>query len=225
MAIRAFDQFSIWSAPMAIQHLYAPYASASPAIPQQPFAVDPDAENWILNESDHPNKLAPGNNGFDDGPDWLAYVLNAVGGSAYWQNTAVVVTWDDWGGFYDNYSPTPWPFHATPNPYGTPTGNPQDPNEWGFRVPLIVISPYVKSRGYISSARISQGAILNFIETVSSLPLNALGGDDLTNQSNDLTDMLNLSATPLPWISLPSHFTPLNNQMCPTPTPSPTPTP
>jgi phospholipase C len=176
MAIRAFDQFSIWSAPMAIQHLYAPYASASPAIPQQPFAVDPDAENWILNESDHPNKLAPGNNGFDDGPDWLAYVLNAVGGSAYWQNTAVVVTWDDWGGFYDNYSPTPWPFHATPNPYGTPTGNPQDPNEWGFRVPLIVISPYVKSRGYISSARISQGAILNFIETVFSLPLKRAGG-------------------------------------------------
>jgi hypothetical protein len=124
----AKDTTSIWSAPMAVMHLYQDYsADPNPAKTGQPFAVDSDAENFVLNvtssiaptpnprrpfaeltfitpcvgESDHPNTAAPGHESFDDGPDWLAYVLNAVGRSPYWESTAVIVTWDDWGGFYD----------------------------------------------------------------------------------------------------------------------------
>ncbi|MGB6714624.1 MAG: alkaline phosphatase family protein [Candidatus Cybelea sp.] len=251
----AKDTTSIWSAPMAVSHLYAAYSSdPNPAKTGQPFAVDPDAENFVLTitrsldptpnpsrpiaeltfitpclgESDHPNTAAPGKHSFDDGPDWLAYVLNAIGSSLIWSNTAVIVTWDDWGGFYDNYrgpSGVAWPYHPSGNPYSPPPpghgGNTSDPNEWGFRVPLIMISPYVKSNGYISSTFVSQGAILNFIETVFDLPTHALKGDDATNGSNDLTDMLNLSGTPLNWTILPTHFTPLNDAQCPAPTPSP----
>jgi hypothetical protein len=232
---------SIWAAPMAVQHLYDGYTSITATPATQPFAVDPDAENWMLNlesssvptpnpvrpiaeltfltpcinESDHPNQNNGGTSGYDDGPQWLAYVLNVIGNSAYWNTTAVIVTWDDWGGFYDNYSPTPWPFHMTPNPYPTPLGNPSDPNEWGFRVPLLMISPYVKSRGYVATERMSQGAILNFIETTFGLTPNALGADDFTNKTNDLTDMLNESASPLPYTAVPSLFTPDNSDVCP----------
>jgi phospholipase C len=242
----AKDDTSIWSAPMSIDHLYQAYsADPNPSKTGQPFAVDPDAENFVLNitlsvsptpnparpfaeltfvtpclgESDHPNTAAPHSSSYDDGPDWLAYVLNAIGGSLYFPNTAVIVTWDDWGGFYDNFSPSPWPYHPTSNPYSPPSpgigGNRMDPNEWGFRVPLIMISPYVKSKGYISSTLVSQGAILNFIETVFDLPTNALKGDDATNGSNDLTDMLNFSVSPTPWSELPTNFTPGNNATCP----------
>ena len=240
----AFDDRIIWAAPMTVSHLYNDYSSdPNPSKTGQPFAVDPDAENFVLNvsgstsptpnpprpfaeltfltpclaESDHPNTAGPGGTSLDHGPDWLAYVLNAIGNSSYWNNTAVVVTWDDWGGFYDNFSPSPWPHHPLGNAYSPPGvghGNLEDPNEWGFRVPLIVISPWVKSKGYISSTLISQGAILNFIETVFGVP--SLNGDDKANGSNDLTNMLDLSSnTPLSWSSLPSNFSPANNDTCP----------
>jgi len=107
-----------------------------------------------------------------------------------------------------------WPFHPKGNAYN----NPQDPNEWGIRVPLIVISPYVAQRGYISKAQRSQGAILNFVESVFSLPVNALGGDDLANGTDDLGDMFSF-ASPLPWQPLPTTFpTPVPGQyptICP----------
>ena len=236
----AYEENSIWAAPMAVRHLYEPYASASPALPQQPFAVDPDAENWVLNvtnstspapvptrpiaeltfltpcsfESDHPNK-----DSVDNGPQWLAYVVDAIESSSYWPNTAVIVTWDDWGGFYDNYTASPWPYHPTPNAYGSPPiGNPQDPNEWGFRVPFIVISPWVTKQGYISQNMRSQGAILNFIEDTFDLPTHALDGDDFNNKNDDLGDIFDFSRiVPLPTASLPTSFSPGPLGTCPAP--------
>ena len=47
-------------------------------------------------ESDHPGTLS------DTGPSWVASVVNAIGQSNYWNITAIVIVWDDWGGFYDN---------------------------------------------------------------------------------------------------------------------------
>ncbi len=209
----------IWAAPMAINHLYSEYLNGYQ--PNQPFAVDPDALNFInslyarnptrpfaaltyvtpcMNESDHPVTT-----GISDGPDWLAYVVNAIGESKYWPNTTIIVTWDDWGGFFDHYrAPNSWPFHPFPNPYG----NRSDPNEWGFRVPLIVISPYVKSRGYVSTTVRSQSAILNYIE--STFNLGSLGADDATNGPDNLGDMFNFNqrAPGLPYIPTPTRFNP-----------------
>jgi phospholipase C len=243
----AKDTTTIWSGPMAVTHHWNTYNRASDKT-LQPFAVDPDAENLILNltnsmspppspvrpfaeltfitpcvlESDHPNFKGSAN-----GPQWLAYVLNAIGGdathTANWQNTAVIVTWDDWGGWFDNYrgpqlpTPAPWPFHPAGNPYH----NAQDPNEWGIRVPLIVISPYVKAGaytagGYISSQLRSQGAILNFIEQAFSLGPNVLHADDATNTTDDLGDMFDFGRQqPLAWSPLLTTFMPTNNGTCP----------
>ena len=55
------------------------------------------------------------------GPSWVATVVDAVGESHYWNDTVILVTWDDWGGWYDHVKPPQY------NSY-----------ELGFRVPLIV---------------------------------------------------------------------------------------
>jgi phospholipase C len=63
-----------------------------------------------------------------------------------WSSTAIFLTWDDWGGFYDHVRP--------------PT---VDQNGYGLRVPGLVISPYAR-RGYIDHQTLSFDAYLKFIE-------------------------------------------------------------
>ncbi|HEX3369682.1 MAG TPA: alkaline phosphatase family protein [Candidatus Cybelea sp.] len=221
----AHSATSIWAAPLGVEHLFEAYHLGNKAT--QPFAVDPDAENFVLNvtgstnpppnparpiatltyvtpcvaESDHPLLT-----GTDDGPQWLAWVLNAIGNSSYWSSSTIFVTWDDWGGWYDNVPP------ATFRPGINAYNNADDPNEWGFRVPLIVISPYLKQRGYISSYATSgyqyrsQSVILQYVEATLGLP--SLGADDMQDgQSDGLADMFDYGNQPLPWRTIPTSFT------------------
>jgi phospholipase C len=60
--------------------------------------------------------------------------VNAVGKSAYWNTSAIVVVWDDWGGMYDHV--------AAPAVSGSGREI-DDQGGLGFRVPMILISPYV----------------------------------------------------------------------------------
>jgi phospholipase C len=115
--------------------------------------------------SDHPKV----NNG--SGPSWVASVVNAIGNSEYWSNTAIFITWDDWGGFYD---------HVTPTIYNS--------FELGFRVPLIVVSPYAKP-GYVSHVQHEFGSILKFTEETFGLP--SLGTTD--QRADDLSDCFNFT--------------------------------
>lgn len=231
---------SVWAAPLGVEHLWKRYHE-SRAKGTQPFAVDPDAQNFVLNisgstnptpnparpfaaltyitpcadESDHPIL-----SGRDDGPDWLAWVVNAIGESRYWNSTTIVVTWDDWGGWFDHVPAAPDVFRPRFNAYG----NIDDPNEWGFRVPLMVISPYIKQRGYISSRSTSfryrsQGAITQYIEATFGLP--SLGADDLQDGHNDgLKDVFDFARPPLQYRPIRTRFTPGPVGFCPgTPAP------
>jgi phospholipase C len=117
-------------------------------------------------ESDH----AGDNKG--TGPSWVASVVNAIGSSSYWNNAAIIVIWDDWGGWYD---------HVTPTIYNS--------YELGFRVPLIVISPYAKP-AYVSHVNYEFGSILKFIE--ETFNLGSLGTTD--TRANDLSDCFNFGA-------------------------------
>jgi phospholipase C len=110
------------------------------------------AVSWIVPDdvnSDHPGPE------HDDGPSWVASIVNAIGVSSYWRTTAIVVVWDDWGGFYDHVPP---PFF----------------DRWGglgFRVPMLVVSPYAREThpgrpGYISHTQYEFGSILKFIEHI-----------------------------------------------------------
>ena len=121
----------------------------------------PDGQN-----SDHPNS------GTDTGPSWVATVVNAIGQSQYWNDSAIVIVWDDWGGFYDPVAPP------------LPRDNQGGP---GLRVPLIVVSPYAREAvpsqpGYISNTFYEFGSIVRFVE--DTFGLGRLGTTDSTSKQH-----------------------------------------
>jgi phospholipase C len=93
------------------------------------------------------------------GPSWVASIVNAIGGSKFWSSTAIFVTWDEWGGWYDDVAPRQL-----------------DYNGLGFRVPLLCISPFAKSN-YVDHAHYEFGSMLKFIEQRFDLP--SLGQTDV----------------------------------------------
>lgn len=148
--------------------------------------------SWVVpdgNWSDH-NGGGEGQGAIpgDGGPSWVAAIVNGVGSSGctdmvngspvpYWQDTVILITWDDWGGLYDDVVPPdcqpPGPCTGYTNGGNNPTNGQQ--YVYGFRVPLLVVGAYVKPN-YISGS-LSQGgevapyihdlgSILNFIEYV-----------------------------------------------------------
>ncbi len=130
-------------------------------------------------ESDHPHQPAIGEDP-QAGPHWVDSIVSAVAASpAYRNNTAILVTWDDWGGWYDHYVP-PAQFH-----YGATA------NQYGFRTPLLVMSPYVVKA--VDHAPRSQASIIRFIESVFGLP--SLGALDA--KTDDLSGMFNFGQAPI----------------------------
>jgi len=90
--------------------------------------------------SEHPPALVSA------GQAYVTGVINAVMRSADWSSTAIFLSWDDWGGFYDHVPPPR-----------------VDENGYGLRVPGLVISPYAR-RGYIDHQTLSHDAYVKFIE-------------------------------------------------------------
>jgi phospholipase C len=120
--------------------------------------------SWVL--SPEPKSDFPGNRG---GPQWVSTIVQAARKSSYWKHIAIVVIWNDSGdgNFYDNVAP------------------PQlDPMGLGFRVPMIVVSPYAK-RGYVSHTQYEFGSILKFIE--ENWSLGSLGSTD--QRANSIGDV------------------------------------
>ena len=214
---------SIWTGPNAIQHMCGPdqpppngtVCQATEwtdhvVLEGQGSQIVTDIQNgqlaavtWVIPDgtlSDHPMSTG------ECGPSWVAAIVNAVGNSQFWNNTAIIITWDDWGGWYDHVTP-PQPFH---NSY-----------EIGFRVPMIVVSPYAKAQ-YISTVNHDFGSILKFVESVFGLPEidPVVGFAD--SRADDLSDIFNFNQTPLQFttISYPSACSPsqfLNRNGPPTP--------
>jgi phospholipase C len=101
------------------------------------------AVSWVIPNnkvSEHPPGLV------SNGQAYVTNVINAVMRSPNWNSTAIFLTWDDWGGFYD---------HVVPPVV--------DKNGYGLRVPGLVISPYAR-RGFIDHQTLSFDAYLKFIE-------------------------------------------------------------
>lgn len=144
----------VWSGYQAVRHIrFGPDWKADVLTPQKRFLTDVgggtlDNVTWITPTCEESDHVACGG-GY--GPSWVASVVNAVGESKFWDSTAIFVMWDDWGGLYDHVPP----------PY-------VDDDGLGFRVPLLVISPYAKS-GYVSHVQYEHGSILKFAEDVFGL--------------------------------------------------------
>jgi len=112
------------------------YFSAAKAgtLPQVSWIAPSDAD------SEHPPASV------HQGQAYVTAIVNAAMKSPDWDSTAIFLSWDDWGGFYDNVVP--------------PT---VDSNGYGLRVPSIVVSPYAK-QGYVDHQVLSSDAYLKFIE-------------------------------------------------------------
>ena len=195
-----------WTAPLSIQHLCESSGPGGECLSQvwtnnldmNPADVLTDIANcnlrsvtWVIPSgvnSDH----AKGNDG--GGPSWVASIVNAIGNSSacdgntgYWKNTAIVVTWDDWGGWYD---------HEPPKILPAPEGDYQ----YGFRVPLIFISAYTPT-GLIDNQHHDFGSILRFIESNFGIKKGALNFAD-ARSTHDLSAFFNLSAAPRPFATI-----------------------
>ncbi len=175
----------LWEAPDAILPVYnSPQFATDVVAPSSQVLTDVDAGNlanvvWVMPtglESDHA-KITDGS-----GPSWVASVVNKIGQSQFWDSTAIFVTWDDWGGWYDQIVPT------QRNSY-----------ELGFRVPLIVISPYAKTH-YISTKQHEFGSILKFTE--ETFGLGSLGTTDV--RSDDLSDCFDFSQPARKFVPIPA---------------------
>jgi phospholipase C len=154
------------------------------------------AMSWVIPDganSDHPSYKS------DTGPSWVAQVVNAIGESSYWNTTAIIVVWDDWGGFYDSVKP--------------PSINTQ--GGLGFRVPMIVISPYARETsssktGYISNTVYQFGSIVRFVE--DTFDLGRLGTTDETSNSIGPEsgsyggDMFNFNQPPRKFTAIPAKY-------------------
>ena len=164
---------SIWTAPTAIRHICVPGRDNGQRVCTgtdwtsnvvlNPAQILTDVKgcqlpsvSWVIpstQQSDH----AGVNNG--SGPQWVASIVNAIGtaaacsGETYWNDTAILITWDDWGGWYDHVPP----FRiGQENGWGTGY-------TYGFRVPLLVVSAYTPA-GYVDQSNIDFGSLLRFIE-------------------------------------------------------------
>jgi phospholipase C len=137
-----------------------------------------------------PNSDHPGPDSGSGGPDWVASVVNAVGESKYWNNCAIFVMWDDWGGWYDHVKPPQYPDAVTKAYEGL-----------GFRTPLIVVSPFVKTH-YISHKEYELVSTMSFIEKVFGL--GNLGLADVRAQP--FGDFFNTKTKPAPFQPIPTHL-------------------
>jgi phospholipase C len=161
-------------------------------------ACDLPAMTWVIpigQNSDH-----PGPNGNGDGPSWVASIVNSIGtsscknpdGSSYWNSTAIFITWDDWGGWYDHEPPT---LLSRPN-------QGQGDYQHGFRVPLLVVSAYTPL-GYVDNDRHDFGSILRFVEQNFNIPEGALNFAD-ARATTDLTKFFHLDHAPRAFQVIPA---------------------
>ena len=139
--------------------------------------------SWIVpsgHNSEHPPVSL-----ISDGQAFVTGVINAVMKSPNWSSTAIFLTWDDWGGFYD---------HVVPPKV--------DANGYGIRVPGLVISPYAR-QGMIDHQTLSFDAYLKFIED------DFLGGarlDPLTDGRPDRRPTVRENAQQLGDLALDFNF-------------------
>jgi phospholipase C len=191
---------SIWTAPNAIAHLCQSTGPGgkcratewtdnvdltNAAVLKDIAACKLRSVSWVIPtgvNSDH----ADINDG--GGPSWVASIVNAIGNSSscdgntgYWNDTAIFILWDDWGGWYDHEPPTILP-------------GAQGDYQYGFRVPLVVVSAYTP-QAYIDNTRHDFGSILRFIEHNFNLPMGGLDFADARAKS-DLVSFFDLTSKP-----------------------------
>ncbi len=140
-----------------------------------------------------------GTSGGDEHPDaniqtganFVSTLVNALMQSSSWSSSAFILTYDEGGGLYDHVPPMDTVNPDNIPPMLSPTNHVDDYSRTGFRVPLIVVSPFTKP-GYVSHTPMDFTAILKLVETRWSLP--SLTARDAAQP--DMTEFFDLTAIP-----------------------------
>ncbi|HLQ30855.1 MAG TPA: alkaline phosphatase family protein, partial [Ktedonobacteraceae bacterium] len=168
----------IWSAFDAIHHIRNGNDWSQDVVPWQNFVSDAQSGNlpafsWVVppeKYSEHPS------NSTCVGENWSVQQINAVMQGSDWSSTAIFLSYDEWGGFYDHVAPVS-----------------VDPLGYGFRVPMIIISPYAHSNNpgnaHVTHTQYEASSVLRFAEEVFNLP--SLNQRDAT--TNDMMDAFDFS--------------------------------
>jgi phospholipase C len=162
----------VWTAFDAIKRVrYGPDWKRNVIMPDTKVLTDPGAGelpsvSFVIPEVTYADHPAVGSR---LGPDWVGDIVDVIGRSKYWKDTAIVVVWDDWGGFYDNVPPPQLDYVGL-----------------GIRTPMLIVSPYAK-QNYVSHVQYEYGSILKFIEQVYGLP-SLHSTDDRANSPLDAFD-------------------------------------
>ncbi len=185
----------IWSAFDAIRHIRQGPLWQTRVVPFQGFVKDATngtlpAVSWLIPDfdiSEHPTVDAFAGTTMSvsvcEGENWTVQQINAIMRGPNWPTTAIVLTWDDFGGFYDHVAP-PRLDHLGLGP----------------RVPLIVISPYAREQT-VSHTTYEFASVLQLIE--NRYKLKALSRREV--EANSLLDMFDFSQPAAPPLILPTR--------------------
>jgi phospholipase C len=226
------DQGSLWTAPNAIKSECGisnqgggtatkcpgrEFSGSNPNVFTDPRQVLTDISgcqlrnlNWVIPKGQYSDHAGVDT---DKGPEWVASIVNQIGtsqckdnGSTYWQDTAIVITWDDWGGWYD---------------HEVPPLNPTLGYQLGFRVPMLFVSAYGPNNAngqcaaYINGNDVLDfGSIANFIEgnflgnssegILRFADARALQRGQQGGGTQDLSDFYNLNQQACAFQSIPT---------------------
>jgi phospholipase C len=164
---------------LAIEHIFENPKLWGPKV-QDPNYVSEGVVGDLVIEHINQGKLPqatwivppPGVNEHPGGPsvclgeNWTVRHVNAIMNSKYWKSTAIFITWDDFGGFYD---------HVPPPQY--------DIMGLGPRAPMIIISPWAK-QGFVDKTTYEFSSVLKFMETIFDL-------DCMTARDCNAANMMN----------------------------------
>ena len=162
-----------WSAYQAVKHIFKGADWKKDVIsPNWRFITDVRKGKlanftWITPDCAESDHLECGG-GY--GPSWVSALVDTVGASKFWDSTAIFIQWDDWGGWYDHVAPK----------Y-------KDYDGLGFRVPLLVISPYAK-KNHVSHTHYETASVLRFAEDLYGLPQMAAADKRATSPAGDCFD-------------------------------------
>ncbi|MBV8373897.1 MAG: hypothetical protein JO302_00150 [Candidatus Eremiobacteraeota bacterium] len=189
-----YDGGGVWSAFAAIRSVFGgPDWNADVVSPQTRVLEDAKAGrlaavSWVVPDaldSDHPALRS------DTGPSWVAGVVNAIGKGKDWNTTAIVVLWDDWGGWYDNAKPPQLDFAGL-----------------GIRVGCIILSPYAR-HGYVSHTQYEFGSVLRFVEETFGLPPLGPPSFGYTDQrAKSIVDAFDFTQAPRAFAPIPAPYPP-----------------
>jgi phospholipase C len=163
------DEGSWMNALLAINHMYNSEHWGTDITPEEDFIEDIENRNldkitWVV--------PGPGVNEHPGGPsvcvgeNWTVDVVNRLMNSKYWKSTAIFLTWDDFGGFYDHVEPPQFDIMGL-----------------GPRVPMLIISPYAKE-GFVDPTVYEFSSVLKFMETVYDL-------EPMTERDANASNMFN----------------------------------